>query len=138
MGKKVTFYLGPAVGLSQRNFKITRFPNAADGVTMPSATSNQNLSGSAESVSVSLADNTLWQAILTDTKSTGEVSQGIVLNFNTGSLQFPGPASDPSVSLLRVLAMEDLSSSSSQSSSSSSSQSSSSSSASSASSSSQS
>lgn len=123
--KNVTFYLGPAVGLSQRQLTITRFHRAGDD-SAPAAAHNADAGSTAESATVALPDGTVFQAKLVDTKTSGEVSDPDILNFQTGDLQFPGPKSGDR---LAILSMEDLSSSSSsssQSSSSSSSQSSSS------------
>ena len=129
--KNVTFYLGPApaaAGLTNRNLIITRMRKAGDDSAI-AASSDQDLSGTTEFATVALADNTIFQATLQDTKTTGEVGRLHALAFHTGELQFPGPACNPAETLFRIYAMEDLSSSSSsssQSSSSSSSQSSSS------------
>lgn len=121
VGKNVVFYLGPAVGLSARQLTITRMPDASNASY--SATVDSDV-GANTSTTQALADNIIYQAKLVDTKSTGEVSSTKIINFHTGSLQFPGPFSgeDPN---FYIYAMEDLSSSSSSSSSQSSSSSSS-------------
>ena len=112
--KKVTFHFGPSVGLSNRALVVTRHARAGDDSLPLSATFARDV-GTVESYVVTLADNVLYQAVLTDYKSTGESSVPDILNFNTGSLQFPGPKTGDRLS---VYAMEDLSSSSSASSSS--------------------
>lgn len=118
MPKNVQFYLGPALGLSQRSLVISRMPGAGDD-NLPIPPLSESLFASNETTaSVSLPDNLMLQAVLTDHKTTGEKSNPKVLNFNTGSLQFPGPAMDPRESLFRIMSMEDESSSSSSSSSS--------------------
>jgi len=125
MAKNVTFYLGPAVGLSARQLTITRMLRSGDD-SAPSAEVDATLAGSAESSTQELPDNDIYQAKLVDTKTTGEVSAPSLFTFTTGELQFPGPGVQPSEGLFRILSMEDLSSSSSSSSQSSSSSSSSS------------
>lgn len=122
--KNCVFYLGPASGLNERELIITRMHDASDGTSSPAATSSQQLAGDTTFVTVALDDNKMWQATLQDKKTTGEVGRKHVLNFHTGSLQFPGPACNPSESFFRLYAIEDLSSSSSSSSQSSSSSSS--------------
>ena len=114
MGKNVTFGLGQAVGLASRLLTITRMYRAGDD-SAPAAEVTATLAGSAESSVQTLPDNTIWQATLVDTKSTGEESDPDILNFHTGELQFPGPKTGDR---LCILSMEDLSSSSSSSSSS--------------------
>ena len=114
MTKKVTIYLGPAIGLTNRRLQIRRMHRATDMLVTPALTYNGNLTGTDESVTITLADNVLWQAALKDYKTTGEVSRVDVLNFHTGSLQFPGPRSNDR---LRIYSMEDVSSTSSASSS---------------------
>jgi len=109
MSKKVTFYLGPASGLSKRQLTITRMPKAGDDDT-PSATVNATLGATTTITTQTLPDNQIWQAKLVDTKTSGEVSDPDILNFHTGSLQFPGPRSPDRLS---ILSMEDMSSSSS-------------------------
>lgn len=124
MGKKVTFGLGPAASLTKRQLTITRMPGAGDDSIPLDATHDDDAGSTAETVEVDLADNTMWQAKLVDTRTSGEVSDPDILNFHTGSLQFPGPRGNEG--RLSILGMEDLSSSSSSSSESSSSSSSSS------------
>ena len=114
MGKNVTFGLGQAVGLASRLLTITRMYRAGDD-SAPAAEVTATLAGSDESSTQTLPDNTIWQATLVDTKSTGEESDPDILNFHTGELQFPGPKTGDR---LCILSMEDLSSSSSSSSSS--------------------
>lgn len=123
MSVQVNFYLGPAYGLSGRSLIITRMDRAGDVLPI-SAYDTQSIGGTTETATALLPRNTIWQAVLQDTKTTGEVGRKQVLNFHTGELQFPGPACDPRESLFRVLSMEDNSSSSSSSSASSSSSSS--------------
>ena len=115
MPKNVTFYLGPANSLSGRELIITRKRRSGDDAA-PAAESSQTLAGGDEFATVELPDNDIWEATLQDTRSSGEVGLLIPLGFQTADLQFPVPADDPSVSLFRVLSMEDLSSSSSSSS----------------------
>jgi len=124
--KNVTFYLGPAIGLATRTLVVRRMMKAGDDST-PAAAHNADAGGSATNVTVALDDGQIWQATLTDVKSTGEELPPQVIQFNTGTLQHLGPrASSPSGSEFRIYTMEDLSSSSSSSSQSSSSSSSSS------------
>lgn len=115
MSKNVIFNLGPSTGLATRQLTITRMHLAGDD-TAPAASHNAD-AGAVTDVTVVLADNTIWQAILVDTLTAGEVKPNQVLNFNTGSLLHLGPkASQPDGSDFYVLSMEDLSSSSSSSS----------------------
>ena len=114
MSKNVTFALGQAVGLASRLLTVTRMYRAGDD-SAPAAEVAATLAGTVESSVQTLPDNTIWQATLVDTKSSGEVSRADVLNFHTGSLQFPGPKTGDR---LGILSMEDLSSSSQSSSSS--------------------
>lgn len=111
MGKNVTFYLGPAIGLSSRQLTITR-KGDRDGLYTAEHDAD---AGAVENVTVALTDNLMYEAKIVDTKSTGEVSETRALGFHTGSLQFPGPAGEGDT--FYVYAMEDLSSSSSSSSS---------------------
>ncbi len=123
--KNVTFYLGPAIGLSGRRLIITRLMQASDGLTRPAPywSSNSSLLGADDTyVTVALPDNYIWEARLQDTKSTGEISVPDALHFHTGSILFPGPRSGDRLS---IYSMEDESSSQSASSLSSSSSSSS-------------
>jgi hypothetical protein len=120
--KKVAFGLGPAVSLTTRQLTITRMYRAGDD-SAPAAQHDADAGSSATSVEVDLPDNTIWQAKLVDTRASGEVSTPKLINFTTGSLQFPGPHSDIDKDF-KILSMEDLSSSSSSSQSSSSSSSS--------------
>ena len=119
--KTVHFGLGKPSSLSGRSFSVRRMMKAGDA-SPPANAIEQSLSGSAEVTECDLADNQIWQATLIDTLDSGEVSQSLLLGFNTGALQFPGPGT---LGGLCILAMEDLSSSSSSSSSSQSSSSSS-------------
>lgn len=112
MPKNVTFYLGPSVNLTQRELIITRKHRAGDDAA-PAAEFSSALAAATETTTVELPDNDIWEATLQDTAVGGLVGLLIPLGFHTGFLQFPGPADDPSVSLFRVLSMEDLSSSSS-------------------------
>src|SRR5262245_35914852 len=111
--KLVTFHLGPTTGLTSRHLVIRRHMLAGDD-TNPAAEYDQT-PGAVDNATATLPDNVMWQAVLVDTKTTGEVSTPDVLSFNTGSLQFPGPRTGDR---LAILAMEDESSSSSVSSSS--------------------
>ena len=121
--KNVTFGLGVApLALNNRQLTIRPFPQVND--VPPLATVHDaNAGATAESVTVALASNQMFQAVLIDTLDGGEISEPDVLSFQTGDLQFPGPKSGDRLS---IVAMEDLSSSSSSSSSSQSSSSSSS------------
>jgi len=91
MSKNVTFYLGPAIGLASRLLTVTRMVQAGDDST-PSATITATLGSVTNSTQI-LPDNIMYQATLVDTKTTGEVAETDVLNFQTGTLQFPGPRS---------------------------------------------
>lgn len=116
--KNVTFHLGPAIGLASRTLTVRRMMRAGDD-SQPAAAHNADAGAAAESVVVSLASNTIWQAQLQDVKATGESLPVQVIQFHTGSLQHLGPkATQPDGSEFRIYAMEDLSSSSSVSSSS--------------------
>lgn len=115
MSKRVTFYLGPAVNLSNRRLTITRMARAGDDSLPLNPQVNNLLAGTAENVTQTLPDDTIWEAKLVDTRSSGEESDPDYLRFNTGSLQFPGKKSGDR---LAILSMEDMSSSSSLSSSS--------------------
>ena len=127
MSKNVTFGLGPAVGLASRTLTITRHTRAGDD-SAPSAQHSADAGSTATYVTVTLPDNTLWRAELTDVISGAGAGGADLasrvdrLSFHTGSLQFPGPHSGDR---LCILSMEDLSSSSQSSSSSTSSSSSS-------------
>ena len=100
--KNVTFYLGPTASkLSARQLTITQRDAAA-------AYYDANV-GAVESATVSLPDNRFWDAKLVDTHTGGNTSAPAALQFNTGSLQFPGPRSEDR---LAILSMEDESSSS--------------------------
>lgn len=112
--KKVTFYLGPVGSITARQLTITRQPRAGDD-TMPSAQHDAD-AGANETVSVDLPDNTIWEAKLVDSLASGETSEPQQVFFHTGELSFPGKHSSTPGSLLRVMHMEDLSSSSSSSS----------------------
>lgn len=114
--RTVTFYLGPTTGLTSRQLTITRRMRAGDD-SAPAAQHDAD-AGAVETVSVDLPNNTLWQAKLVDTRTSGEEADPQILNFHTGELQFPGPAATNTDSLFRILSMEDLSSSQSSSSSS--------------------
>jgi len=108
MTRTVTFGLGPADGLAARQLTITRMKKAGDdGPVRP--TYNADV-GAVTVASVPLRDNTIYQAVLVDTATAGEVSDPDVLNFHTGYLQFPGPRTGDR---LAILTMEDESSSSS-------------------------
>jgi hypothetical protein len=119
--KTVHFALGTPSSLASRAFTVTRLPRSGDAPPL-AATITQSLAGSAEVTECDLPDGEIWEAKLIDTADSGEVGRPITLLFNTASLQFPGPDSGEG---LKVLYMEDLSSSSSSSNSSSSSSSSS-------------
>ena len=114
--KNVSFDLGKAVGLVSRQLTITRFRRASDAAGAVIAAYYDTDVGAVEEITVPLPDNTLWQAVLVDTRTSGEVSEGDVYNFNTGYLQFPGPLRASRGERLLILSMEDLSSSSSSSS----------------------
>ena len=110
--RNVTFFLGYApagAGLTSRRLIVKRMMDAKDRGVQPAASYDQTLGGTTEFVTTQLKENFLWQATLVDTKSSGEVATTQVLNFHTGSLQFPGPRSERT---LQVYSMEDLSSSS--------------------------
>lgn len=112
MPKLVTFNLGPTVGISARQLTITRMHRAGDDAT-PAAASDAD-AGAVASVTIELDDNIIFQAVLVDTMTAGEVRPNQVIQFNTASLLFLGPrASQPDGSEFYVLHMEDLSSSSS-------------------------
>ena len=115
MPKNVTFHLGPTTGLASRQLTITRHYRAGDDAA-PAAEVNL-AAGVVEGATVELPDNTLWQAVLVDTRTSGETSQNQTINFHTGTLQFPGPRTSHglgmSASQFSILSMEDLSSSSS-------------------------
>ena len=115
MSRNVTFYLGKGgTHLASRELVITRHMRAGDDSAPSAAYDNAAIGNTTETVTVALADNTLWQAVLTDTEVGGAESTPDILNFHTGSLQFPGPGTGDRLS---ILSMEDLSSSSSESSS---------------------
>jgi hypothetical protein len=114
--KNVTFYLGPALApLATRTLVITRMPDAANDAY---AAAHNADAGVVDTVTVALASNLIFQAVLTDVLDGGETLNADVLNFHTGDLANPGPRSGDR---LQVAFMEDLSSSSSSSSSNSSS-----------------
>ena len=109
--KNVIFDLGyvpSEAGLASRTLTITRMKKAGDDGTIAASYSTA-LGGTVNSVTVALKDNQIWQAVLVDTKTTGEVAKRQVLSFQTADLQFPGPRTEGT---LRIYAMEDLSSSS--------------------------
>lgn len=106
--KNVTFGLGPANGLTARQLTVTRMRRAGDDASVV-PTYDADV-GAVIFASVSLVDNVIYQAVLVDTATAGEVSDPDVLNFHTGNLQFPGPRTGDRLS---ILTMEDESSSSS-------------------------
>ena len=121
--KNVMIYLGPNIGLASRELIITRMSRASDKKLTNFTAGNQGVDSASSRipyyhgqlttetyVSVTLPDNTLWQAVLQDVLSTGEKSHKDILNFHTGNLQFPGPKSKDR---LAIYSMEDVSSSSS-------------------------
>ena len=110
MTKLVTFDLGESAGTTTRQLTITRFMRAGDD-TAPAAESDAD-AGANNTVAITLLDNEIWQAVLVDTLTGGGTRDQKVLNFHTGSVQFPGPKGEH----LSILHMEDLSSSSSSSS----------------------
>jgi len=112
--RNVTFYLGPANGLAQRVLQIRQISVAGQD-TAPALAVDVTL-GAVDNTTQALADGLMWQAVLTDTTATGEVSTPQIINFHTGFLQFPGPESLDDGTFFRILHMEDLSSSSSSSS----------------------
>lgn len=125
MSKNVTFYLGASVGLATRTLVVTRMHRAGDD-SAPAASHNAD-AGAVTSVVVELADATIFQAVLSDVKTSGEARPAQVIQFHTAELLHLGPtATGLDGSEFRVQDMEDLSSSSSSSSSSQSSSSSSS------------
>jgi hypothetical protein len=108
MGKRVTFYLGPVGAATVRTLTVTRMRGAGDDSAI---TPDHNAdAGAVNNVSVNLDDNRMYQAQLVDELATGETSDADILNFHTGSLQFPGPKSGDR---LQVVAMEEQSTSSS-------------------------
>ena len=111
--KNVTFLFSHPVGLAQRRFEVWRMPNASDGTTLPGLSVGNTLGGAVQSHTTDLPDNQIWQARLVDTRVSGEVSLPATLEFNTGSLQFPGPVSADDPEVIRILSMEDISSQSS-------------------------
>lgn len=114
--KNVTFNLGNSSGLATRTLVITRMMRAGDDVA-PAAAHNAD-AGAVAQVTVALADNTIWQAILRDVTTANSVAlPDQVIQFHTGSLQHLGPlATSPDGSQFFILHTEDLSSSSSSSS----------------------
>ena len=81
--KSVLFYLGPTTGFAARQLTITRRMRAGDD-SEPAAEHDAD-AGANETVSVDLPDNQLWQAVLVDTRTSGEESEKQILNFHTGS-----------------------------------------------------
>ena len=121
MSKVVTFELNAAIGLASRLVTCTRMPRAGDSVPVHFTDGGgfrNTYGGAITNFTQILPDNQIWQVTLVDTKTTGEIATTAVLNFHTGSLQFPGPTSQDG--RIRIYAMEDISSESSASSSSSS------------------
>ena len=115
--KAILFNLGPSTGLNARQLTITRMHLAGDDVT-PAAAHDAD-AGAVTTVSVTLADGTIFQAVLVDTLTSGEIKSNQTIQFQTGTLSHLGArASQPDGSEFYILAMEDLSSSSSVSSSS--------------------
>jgi len=110
--KSVSFGFGLAVKLASRTLTITRMSRAGDDSAI-TPIHDADAGSTATSVSVALTDNTMWQAKLVDISDSGVTSVPDILNFHTGSLQFPGPRSEDR---LTILSMEELSSSSSSSS----------------------
>lgn len=109
MAKKVTFGLGVAPSqLATRTLTITRMPDADNDAYNPVYGPTDQ--GVVDNATVELADNQIFQAKLVDALDTGEESAPDILNFQTGTLQFPGPKSGDRLS---ILFMEDMSSSSS-------------------------
>ncbi len=108
MGKAVVFGFGTAVDLAVngRNLVIRDV-----SVDPPVTVSDQDLAASAVSTEVELAENTMFEATLIDTRdaSGSPMSDPAVLKFNTSETFFPAPE-------LQILSMEDTSSSSSSSS----------------------
>lgn len=108
----VTFYLGYApagAGLTSRRLIVTEHPGAGDDTIPLTPFYDQTLAGTTEFVTTPITENKFWQAVLIDTKTSGEVRARQVLGFSTGYNVFPGPKSD---SDFQVYAIEDLSSSS--------------------------
>lgn len=109
MSKIVTFGLGPApAALASRTLTIRRMPDADNDNY--DAVHNADAGATALVATVTLADNIMYQAKLIDALDSGEQSAPDILNFHTGSLQFPGPKTGDRLS---IIAMEDESSSSS-------------------------
>jgi len=109
----VTFFLGPGgAHLASRHLTVTRMSGAGDD-SAPSATyDNASLAGTDEVVAVDVPSGHIYQAVLIDTNGAGTTSVPQVLNFHTGSLQFPGSGAKAG-DFLCILEMEDESSSSS-------------------------
>ncbi len=109
----VTFDLGyvpSAAALASRTLVITEMRRA--GVdTAPAAKHNADVGATANSVTIALTRNRIFQAVLTDVKTSGESAVPQILNFNTGELSYPGPKAQDRGSL-NIYAMEGLSSSS--------------------------
>ena len=93
MSKNVTFYLGPTVGLATRTLVVTRMHRAGDD-SAPAAAHNAD-AGAVESVVVELIDATIFQAVLSDVKTSGEARPPQVIAFNTGELMHLGPKATP-------------------------------------------
>jgi len=121
MARNVTFFLGTASGLGSRTLTITRMPRAGENTwlgTYPvTPTYGPTDQGAAvEIATIALPDNQVWQAVLRDVSASGVVNApDSILNFHTGSLQFPGGREKEDLRL-QILHMEDMSSSSSSSS----------------------
>jgi hypothetical protein len=111
MSQLVTFYLGPGgTHLASRSLVITRMMGAGDDSAPAAQYSNAAIGNTTENVTATLPGTNIWQAVHFDTAADGTTSVPQVLNFHTGSLQFPGPKK--SDGYLSIIAMTDESSSS--------------------------
>jgi hypothetical protein len=111
MSQLVTFYLGPGgTHLASRSLVVTRMMGAGDDSAPAAEYSNAAIGNTTTTVTVTLPGSNIWQAVLQDTGADSTTGVPQVLNFHTGSLQFPGPGkSDVD---FRILTMLDESSSS--------------------------
>ena len=117
MGREVHFYLGPGgTHLERREFEIYPIPAAGETKTPDAVHSNLSITNTDTIHSVELDDRRMYVAVLQDVFDDGGVirrSERDKLPFHTGELQFPGPRTGDR---LRIIGMEDMSSSSSSSS----------------------
>jgi hypothetical protein len=120
MSRSITIYLGKGgTHLASRSLVITRMWRAGDDSAPAAAYTNAAIANTTETVTVTLEDNDLYQAVAFDVGVQGAVGASETLNFHTGSIQFPGPSNFSKGGRLSIVSMDDLSSSSSSSSSSS-------------------